>query len=463
VALQIAKGETMRNLLVAMKSLACLLIVVCSSAVYCAEILQRQFSVPRTAGAEMINGQIDWPSGVLEHWSGPVVVFVSAGIPLDRNSWGLLALNTVWSRRTPFDELSAALVREGVAVIRFDNPGVRKPGLKCRETILRRGIATNTVLQRCLDIAVVARFTAEKYQRSIENMLLHIERMLPKLRGKLVLFGFSEGLMHAAAVADRQQLQLSGLVAIGSPAERMESTTQWQVIDRMLELLPNFDANDDGIVSNDEIRDGYRKGVGSVMGMEGWLSPYGYWDRQNEGEFRLRMEEAYAMFRKDTNTGHEPGKLEWRRQGAGVLVPYVNDAYWNFHFHGKISPAEVMQRLRLPSLFMWGEDDTQVSVKRQVTLVDPAIEQGANIRYLRFPGRYHLLSKREDFDWMEASFMPAIAREVRTFLDQLPNTLSNSDGSGVFPEVGSFATKGEIHHARNLNAGNGCRHGWRPS
>jgi hypothetical protein len=114
---------------------------------------------------------------------------------------------------------------------------------------------------------------------------------------------------------------------------------------------------------------------------------------------------------------------------------------------------------------MWGDGDTQVSVNRQVALVDQTIKDGANIRYLRFPGRYHLLSTRQDFDWLETPFMPVIAREVSAFLGQLPaipsktaaslsahpseRSLPNPDSSGVFPEVGSLSS-GRVHHARDL-------------
>jgi hypothetical protein len=119
------------------------------------------------------------------------------------------------------------------------------------------------------------------------------------------------------------------------PAERMELTTHWQAVDRMLELLPAFDANADGIVSNEEIREGYKKGMANVMGMEGWLSPDGHWDRQNQAQFKSRLDKAYEMFRYDMNTGPGPGKLQWLQQTNGVLVPDVNDALWNFLFTGR--------------------------------------------------------------------------------------------------------------------------------
>lgn len=75
-----------------------------------------------------------------------------------------------------------------------------------------------------------------------------------------------------------------------------------------------------------------------------------------------------------------------------------------------------MQRHGLPGLFLWGSKDTQVNVEGQAVLVDKAKSEGADVVYVRFPGRHHLLSKRKDFDWLEKEFTPVVAKEVSKFL-----------------------------------------------
>ncbi len=104
------------------------------------------------------------------------------------------------------------------------------------------------------------------------------------------------------------------------------------------------------------------------------------------------------------------------RQANGVKVPDVTEAARQFYFYGQTSPAYVMQHQKLPGLFIWGDKDMQVGVDRQVVLVDKAKSEGADILYVRFPGRHHLLSKRKDFDWLEKEFMPVVAKEVSAFL-----------------------------------------------
>lgn len=405
-----------------------ILLLSLTSTAFAAE--HRQFSVAQTERTEAITGQIDWPGGKLDRWHGPVVAFVSSGNPNDRDGWLVRAMETVWADRLPLKELSNALVSEGVAVIRFDNPGVLRPQLKCRETILKAGLSADVVRHRCLDARILAGFTVEKYQRSIEAVLMHVQRVMPAARDRLVLFGFSEGLVHAASIADRGFVRLRGLVSIGSPAEPLESLTRWQAVDRMMETLSEFDLNADGIVSNSEIQEGYGRGIGNVMGIEGWFSKTGYWNAENRDVLKAELEAVYAVFRRETDTGTEAGKLEWTSQKNGVLIPDMTDALWHLHFYGQVASAEVMHRLGIPGLFMWGGKDKQVSVPRQVKLVDELNQQGGSIRYLRFPDRHHLLSLRRDLDWVEPGFMPVIAKEVRTFLEHCLST-----NTGTQPQV----------------------------
>ena len=218
----------------------------------------RQFSVSAGASAEPLHGQIDWPSGALESWDGPVVLFLSAAGPNDRDGWLVRAMETVWANRLPLRELSAALVKEGVAVIRFDNPGVLPPQKRCRESVLKRGITETTLRRRCMDVEMVGRFTPERYWESIEHMLPQVQKLMPAGRDNLFFFGFSEGLMHAAVLADRGHVKPRGLISLGSPAENFESIAHWQATGRITENLHLFDANADNVVTNEEIKQGTR-------------------------------------------------------------------------------------------------------------------------------------------------------------------------------------------------------------
>lgn len=169
--------------------------------VFCQQSLE--FTIAAETSTDSLQGQIDWPHGSLESWNGPVVLFISAASPSDRDGWQVRALETVWAERLPLKELSATLVKQGIAVIRFDNPGVLPPQKQCRRNIFKNGLTKRILWQRCLDLATVARFAPIRYWETIEHMLPRLQELVPAMRNQLFLFGFSEGLMHAAAIADR--------------------------------------------------------------------------------------------------------------------------------------------------------------------------------------------------------------------------------------------------------------------
>lgn len=376
-----------------------------------------QFSVAPNPTHSLLQGQIDWPSGKLEKWEGPVVLFISSGIPNDRDGWLVRAMETVWAKRTPLKELSAALVKQGVAVIRFDNPGVLSHTKRCRETIFNRGLSEQILWQNCLDLEIVSRFTPDRYVDHIEQVVFHIQDLMPAAHKKLVLFGFSEGLMHAAALADRGSVKLRGFISIGSPAEEFYSLSRWQGTDRVMETLDAFDANADGIITNEEITQGYRKGVNRFMSLSGWLSEDGYWDSKNRHLLADSVASSYDQILKDFSEVSGAGRLDWKTQANGVQVPDMTEALWRLHFYGQTSPAKVMQRLGIPGLFLWGGKDLQVGLDRQVALIDQVNDQGADIVYKRYQARHHLLSQREDLDWLEKNFMPVVAKDVVRFLN----------------------------------------------
>lgn len=377
-----------------------------------------QFSVGPGPVYSLIQGQIDWPSGKLEEWNGPVILFISSGIPNDRDGWLVRAMETVWAKRSPLRDLSASLVEQGIAVIRFDNPGVLPYRKRCRETISKRGLSKQILWQNCLDLEIVRLFTPERYVDHIEQVIFHVQGLMPAARKGLVLFGFSEGLMHAAVIAEKGNVKLRGIISIGSPAEEFQSLSRWQGTERIMETLDLFDANTDGIISNEEIRQGYGKGVNNFMSLSGWLSRDGYWDIQNRHLLADFMERSYEQILKDFSEVSGAGRLDWKTQANGVQVPDMTEALWRLHFYGQTSPAKVMKKMVIPGLFLWGENDKQVALNRQISLIDQENGQGADIVYKRYPQRHHLLSLNEDLDWLEKDFMTVVAKDIDGFLNR---------------------------------------------
>ena len=50
-----------------------------------------EFTIAAETSTDSLQGQIDWPHGRLESWNGPVVLFISAASPSDRDGWQVRA------------------------------------------------------------------------------------------------------------------------------------------------------------------------------------------------------------------------------------------------------------------------------------------------------------------------------------------------------------------------------------
>lgn len=426
------------------------------------------FLLPSNSDSQAVTGVIEWPAGKLHQWNYPIVVLVPPAGPNNRDGWLALALKNQKKHDKPFADLSAQLRKVGFGVVRFEHPAAKTPSHRCKE-VLRQGWVNDYVLRtKCIDYDLIGNLTVSEYRATLINVLSYAQKRMPFSRGKTVVFGFSEGLIHAAAVADTKKIPIAALISAGSPAEKISDTARWQAVERILELLPRFDQNADGTITNEEIQDGYSRGIGNVMVPYLWLSPDGRWDENNIDKLKSRLEIKYAAILAEFAESEEPGSLHWLPISENVNAPYVTDSFWRNFFHGPISTAEIIERQHLPGLYLWGDDDAQVSIARQLSIVQAANERGAKIQVQRFPGRSHLLSRDPEEIWFESEFAPVIAQRVRQFLDEAllfkrPNRgtgrLSHSNSlksaltrqqSAIPSGMDTKPSEGDSNHARNL-------------
>ncbi|MCC6069889.1 hypothetical protein ACFSQU_03020 [Massilia sp. GCM10020059] len=375
------------------------------------------FTTVKTANAETVHGQIDWPQGELIDWNGPVIVFISGGIPSDRNGWAVLARGTVWNRRSPFKDLSDALVAKGMAVIRFDHPAVRAPKFNCRDALENGTFSESRIRTHCLNVEVLSRVGVSTYVSSVEAAINHVVGLMPNATRQVVLFGFSEGLQHATTILNRRSITPSALVSIGSPAQCLRDVSHWQAIDRVIETLPEFDSNIDGVVTNAEIEDGYKRGIGGIASdSSAWLSPHGEWRKDDIEAFRSDLKKQFSELTGRFRDVGQKDSLTYVRHKSGVRIPDVTESFWRMQFQSEVSSLKSMVQLGVPGLFIWGDKDRQVPVTLQASLAVAAKQKGATVEVVRFAARFHMLSAESDTDWFEPAFASDIAEVVRKFL-----------------------------------------------
>ncbi len=178
----------------------------------------RQFSLPKTADTEAVGGQIDWPSGKLENWNGPVLLIVPGQRAADRDGWSLLAVGTAWQERSPYQELASALTKKGFAVIRFDAPELMLPSMKCRDMVRQQGLSDVVIAQHCLKVDIAQRASLDMHISSTEYVIAHARKSIPGARQKMVLLALGDDVLEAAAIIDRKRVPVHGFATIGGAA-----------------------------------------------------------------------------------------------------------------------------------------------------------------------------------------------------------------------------------------------------
>lgn len=375
------------------------------------------FSLPVTSATYAINGQVDWAGANLADWSGPIVVLINPGEPINRDGWQLKDLDSAFNERSVLEELSQVFVQEGMAVVRFDNPGVATPQEMCRQVVSTQAFDEEKMQQYCVNTDIYASLAGPKLVASIERVLNHVQNLAPKSK-QLALLGIREGIVHAAAIAERQNIKISALIALGASGESPKATMRWRIVERPIGILPLFDANHDQVVTNDEIEKGYQAGIGNFIAIDDWLSSDGKWTPQTHPEFERYFEEWYAGALERFIQSEDEDGIGGNRAVHGVFIPSIAARINKQYFLDALSPLDVMQEKAIPALFFWGEKGDEINLVRQQELISAKTNAGAFIWSEIFPRRYALLSARSNNDWPEKPFMRRLAVGSRDFLAQ---------------------------------------------
>lgn len=392
---------------------------------------QQQFSLSKLGTSEAVSGQIEWPSGKLANWNGPVVIITPGLSAQDRDGWTLFALATPMPEWSPFKDLSEALVRKGFAVVRFDAPAVMPPSMKCRETIRRQGLDEAVVTSQCLKMDILLRATIDTHFSGIERVAAHVQSLTPGARRKLILAALGQDVHLAAQVADRGHITVHGLATIGGAASSFLDNARWQMVDRAIATLPLFDNNNDGKVSDEEIRNGHASGIGNFMKLAGWQHPNGAsWENENKEELRARLTNDFQSAHQNSCSGIQSGCI-YTQHVHGVAIPAVSGATLHYLRHSKAT-VDIMAARRIPILFLWGDKSASFAVAEQAKLAIDAARNGANTCVVRYAQRFQFLSASSDDEWMQKETLDDVAERMREFASQrIAGVTERSAASGT--------------------------------
>jgi pimeloyl-ACP methyl ester carboxylesterase len=298
---------------------------------------------------------------------------------------------------TPRDEVFTDLTKRFnahcIAVARFDYRGVN-----CESK-------TKEDVAKCIDQNLRAKVTPETILDDIQVVFDHLERQAFFDPKRVILIGHSEGSLNIARLLERKSVGASGLLFFGGMTESANGILRWQLAERPLEWAFEMDADHNGILTNDEIKNGFsRSHFAQQIPVENLLSPTGSWTRESLGqvfEDGYKATESKAMATSD--------------ESPYVLSDIVFSSYkwWKQWFTDKKSVLESLKDFEGPIEYHNGDIDSQTPGRRERKFLDAiAFPMRSRPRFILHAGKGHTLSSDPLFGPIDEAIADELVQTV---------------------------------------------------
>ncbi|MBN8537981.1 MAG: hypothetical protein J0M15_13080 [Deltaproteobacteria bacterium] len=354
-----------------------------------------EFTLNTTDGLSHIHGQVDIPQCGKAPF--PVVLMVAGT--------GLFTRNTYFGRSHTdrdllFADLSQKLNQDCVATVRFDSRGVL-----C-------DLMSKAVIAKCVDQSIRGQVTEQTNLDDIQVVYDFAANLGLLDKSKLIFLGHSEGTLYISRLIARKSVETKAIMFIGGITESAQSILHWQISDRMAAWTMAMDSNQDGILTNEEIKAGL--GTSRLNGsfpLEVLLSPKGSW---TSAEVTASFEENYKAAIIDAQS-HKPS--DPYMQNGVVFSAYK---WWQSWFTNNTSVLENLKNFVGPIEYHNGDIDTQTPGLRER---EKAIHQASSLKMKSWPsfvihqGKGHGLSKDPLYGPIDEDIAASIVTQIGSWCD----------------------------------------------
>lgn len=210
------------------------------------------FRIPTRDSRTQLAGQVDLPQrvGIVRH---PVVLMVPGGWFMDRDGH---VGGSGTERDLIYRDLANDLLAAGIAVVRYDNRGVR-----CNEMTMPPCLegsseleVTRHYLSTCVNADVRQTVTVQTQLDDVEDVwafAVSHPRLDPT---RAVVWAHSEGGLNVARLIGRGRINPRGVQFVGTITESPAAVFRWQVIERYVEHVMGWDEDGDGRVTQDDVQ-----------------------------------------------------------------------------------------------------------------------------------------------------------------------------------------------------------------
>ena len=213
------------------------------------------FQLKTRDGLAQLNGQIEFPSGG-QNDRHPVVLVVPGGWFMDRDGY---MSGTGTERDLIYRDLAKDLVAAGLAVVRYDNRGVRcnemtmPPSPECGPGQDAEFERSRHYLNCCIDPEVRHTVTVQTQMDDLEDVWNLVLRHDRADRERALIWAHSEGGLNAARLIGAGRIAPLGLICVGTAVEDPAGLLRSQTIDRYAEHVMCWDSGGDGQVTEADI------------------------------------------------------------------------------------------------------------------------------------------------------------------------------------------------------------------
>jgi hypothetical protein len=246
------------------------------------DMATEHFEIPTRDGQTRLAGQVDQP-GAGGAARSPAVLMVPGGWFMDRDGY---MGGSGTERDLIYRDLARDLVAAGMAVVRYDNRGVRCNEMTmppCPEGSSELEVSKH-YLHACVDPDVRQTVTVQTQMDDVEDVwgfTLNHPGIDPT---RALIWAHSEGGGNTARLIGARGICPRGVVFVGTATEDPVGLLRWQTVDRYAEQVMGWDADGDGRVTAADVErqfptDPLFAAVG--LGREVLMPPAEGWTRES--------------------------------------------------------------------------------------------------------------------------------------------------------------------------------------
>jgi hypothetical protein len=330
------------------------------------------FEIPTRDGRTALTGQVDLPAvgGAARH---PVVLMVPGGWFMDRDGY---MGGSGTERDLIYRDLAKDIVSAGIAVVRYDNRGVR-----CNEMTMppcpdgRSELEVSKhYLNACVDPDVRQTVTVQTQMDDVEDVWTFSISHPQIDPTRALIWAHSEGGLNTSRLIGAQRISPRGVIFVCTGTESPAGGVHFQMVDSYAARVMQWDDDGDGRVTEAEVDRHYPTDQlfpAVAIGKEKLQPPSGGWTLVTVREHfsRIYEETKSAAFAKPDHAPYPDPAPEFRMVAA-------SNKWWKQWFEDTTPMIDHLARYGGHASFHIGGIDSQSPGELQFAFAERRIKAG---------------------------------------------------------------------------------------